>query len=110
MSWRFNGRAIVSPDSPSAFAICDRCGFTYNLDALSWQYEWRGPRLQNLRLQVCQRCLDIPQDQFRPKVLPPDPLPRVNPRPEPYASDDAGTISAAAGSVPPNFGPPILSD
>lgn len=110
MSWRYHGRAIVNPDRPSAFGVCDRCARWYNLDELMWQYDWRGPRLENLRILVCSPCNDTPQEQLRPIVLPPDPLPRVNPRPEPFTSDDAGTISAAGGAVPPNFGPPILSD
>ncbi len=106
MSWRFHGRATVNPQSPSAFGVCDRCGCWYNLDTLAWQFEWRGPRLMNLRILVCPPCKDVPQEQLRPIVIPPDPVPRANPRPEDFAQDNIG-ISAAQASQPPNFTPPI---
>jgi|SRR5215472_1061432 len=83
MSWRFHGRADVNPIDPHAFAICDRCGFLYNHVQLRWQFQWVGPQLQNLRILVCQRCMDQPQEQLRTVILPPDPLPIWNARP-PY--------------------------
>jgi len=75
-------RASVSRRRPRALAVCDRCGFQYNHDELQWQFQWAGPRLQNLRILVCRSCLDVPQEQLRTIVLPPDPVPVVNPRPE----------------------------
>lgn len=75
--------------APRALAVCDRCGFMYNHDMLQWQWDWqRGPRLFNLRILVCQSCLDIPQESGRTIVLPPDPIPIRNPRPENYAVAD----------------------
>src|SRR5215475_13454291 len=76
----------VSRRNPRALAICDRCGFRFNHDELQWQFQWAGPRLQNLRILVCRSCLDIPQEQLRTIVLPPDPVPIQNPRPEDYVS------------------------
>ena len=89
MAYRYHGRATVNPDAPSAWATCDRCGLNYNLRALNWQYDWRGATLQNLRLLVCGRCLDEPSPWLRSVVLPPDPAPIFNARPEPYAIDEA---------------------
>lgn len=101
MSWRFHGHARVDPKNPSAFGVCDRCYLLYNLDDLVWQYDYRGNQLENLWKRICRRtCLDKPQDQLRPKALPPDPVPRYQPRPENYASDDQG-VSAATVAVPP---------
>lgn len=85
MAWRFHGRARVSPTKPSAFGVCDRCCAWYNLNDLRFQYDWRGNRLQNLNFRVCQRCYDVPQQQYRPVIVGPDPLPRRNPRPDLYA-------------------------
>ncbi|MBN9433991.1 MAG: hypothetical protein J0I45_16290 [Bosea sp.] len=82
MSWRFHGRANVDPDNPQAFAVCDRCGFWYNLVDLQWQYQYAGPVLQNTRFKVCRPCLDIPQPQLKPRILPPDPAPVFDPRPQ----------------------------
>lgn len=86
MSWHPTGRARVSARSPEAHGICDRCGFRYLLKDLQWQYQWAGVKLQNLRLLVCTtNCLDNPQPAIKSLIIPPDPLPVLNPRPEAYS-------------------------
>jgi hypothetical protein len=95
--WHPTGRGRVSQSRPSALAICDRCSFTYNHTDLRWQYEWEGVKLQNLRLLVCRTCLDKPQAQLKTIIIPPDPLPVFNARPENYATtipNDIATESA----------------
>ncbi len=87
MAWRFTGRAKVDPNNPQAFAVCDRCGFWYNHKDLKWQFQWMGPQLQNTRLLVCDTCLDVPQEQLRTIILPPDPMPVLNARPENRIAD-----------------------
>lgn len=57
---------------------------------MAWQREWTGPRLYNKRFLVHKDELDKPQEQFRSLVLPPDPIPIMNARPEPYAMDEGG--------------------
>lgn len=86
MAWRFHGRARVDPQNPRAFGVCDRCGMYWNLEKLNFQFDWRGNRLQNLEIRVCQRCMDVPQEQYRPIIVPPDPMPVYMPRPDTYAS------------------------
>lgn len=77
------GRARVDRNRPQALAICDRCGFEFNHVDLSWQFDWRGPNLANLRILVCNACLDKPQlNGQRTIILPPDPDPIKNARPE----------------------------
>lgn len=88
MAWRYHGRAQVDPDNPAAFAVCDRCGFWYNHRDLRWQHQWIGPQLHNLRILVCERCLDEPSEQLRTVILPPDPVPILNARPEFFAIDE----------------------
>lgn len=86
---RPHGRAQISARAPRALGICDRCGFQYNLDRLSWQWDWKfGPRLFNLRILVCPSCYDQPQESGRTVVLPPDPIPVMNARPENYVAAD----------------------
>lgn len=86
---RQHGHASIDPTQPAAKAVCDRCGFLYSHRDLRWQSDWRGPRLQNLRLLVCQSCLDTPQmNGQRTILIPPDPIPIQNARPEMYVSDD----------------------
>ena len=76
------GRAHASMSNPRAFAVCDRCGFWYNHYKLQWQFDWAGQSLVNKRILVCATCLDKPQQQLRAIVLPADPVPIIQPRPE----------------------------
>lgn len=99
MPYRPHGRATVNPDDLSAFAVCDRCGFWYNHRDLHWAYDYRGKNLQNLRILVCDRCLDTPQEQLRPIVLPPDPLPIINARPENFYVDETDLRVTQTGDV-----------
>jgi len=78
-----HGRARVNSSHPEAFALCDRCGSQYNLPALTYQYEWRGPQLASTGYKVCGRCLDKPFIFNKPILLGPDPVPVKDPRP-PY--------------------------
>lgn len=80
MAWVRYTHASVNARNPRAFGNCDRCDFTYNLHQLRWQYQWQGPKLQNLRLLVCPTCYDKPQQQLRTIIIPPDPLPVMNAR------------------------------
>ena len=103
---RPHGRAQISARAPRALAVCDRCGFMFNHDELQWQWDWQqGPRLFNLRIMVCRTCLDVPQENGRTIVLPPDPVPIANPRPENYAHAD-NPLSTLGYNVADNFLPP----
>lgn len=84
MAYRPHGRATVNTTNPSAFARCDRCGFIYNHKDLKFQFDYRGPRLANLRILVCKPCYDNPQPQLKPILLTADPIPVMNARPEDY--------------------------
>ena len=82
-------RAETDPSSPRAWATCDRCGFITNHYKLSWQFDWAGTQLINKRILVCEGgCLDEPQRQLGTIILPPDPMPIMNARPEQYAIDE----------------------
>jgi hypothetical protein len=93
MAYRPHGRAKVNPNSPRAFARCDRCGFIYNHINLKFQYDFRGPQLQNLRFLVCNTCYDKPQPQLKPIILTEDPLPILNARPEDYINAEVDYIA-----------------
>lgn len=75
-----HGRARVSTARPSEFGQCDYCYEAYNLVDLKWQFEWYGTQLTNTGFRACSRCLSLPQDQLRPIILPPDPIPVDQPR------------------------------
>lgn len=120
MAWVRYSHATINAQSPRALGCCDRCGFTYNRDRLSWEHDWRGPRLQNLKILVCPTCSDTPQQNGqRTIIIPPDPLPIQNPRPDPYvymgqssspdpsqsgapnvlATEDGNPLTTASGQV-----------
>lgn len=77
-----SGRALTNASKPKAHAICDRCGFRYNHSDLHFQYDYRGRTLQNTRILVCDSCMDTPQPQLKPRIVPPDPIPVRNARTE----------------------------
>lgn len=91
-----SGRAKTSSSSPQAHAICDRCGFRYNHVNLHWQFDWRGATIQNVRILVCDDCMDAPQEQQRAIVLPADPDPVMNARVQDFqtAETDYQTVTA----------------
>jgi hypothetical protein len=43
----------------------------------------------------------VPNEQLRARIIPPDPVPVANPRPENYAAEDVGE-SATQSATPPN--------
>lgn len=71
----------------------------YNLVDLQWQFQYAGPNLQNIRLLVCRNCYDTPQPQLKPRILPPDPVPVLNARPEYFAIDNHEFIATDTGTI-----------
>lgn len=103
------GRARVSSRNPQAFGVCDRCGMWYNRVDLQWQFDWAGASLINKRILVCDTCYDDPQQQLRAIVLPADPEPIINPRTEPYFSDEVDVRQVSGyNTVNPITGIPVL--
>lgn len=97
---RPHGRATVDARSPRAFGVCDKCGFLFNHNQLQWQFQWAGTRLQNLQILVCQSCLDVPQTQLKSIIIPPDPVPISNPRPELYNVEVFSFMNMMTGPPP----------
>lgn len=93
------GRARTSAKQPQAHAICDRCGFRWNWVDLQWQYEWRGPVVQNIRILVCRKCLDVPQENVRAITVPADPTPIINARPQDFLIAETNFRTASTPSV-----------
>lgn len=74
---------------------------------LKWQMDWRGPKLQNLRILVCDSCYDKYQPNGqRTFILPADPVPVPNARPEFYVPDDQplSAIGVSANFSHPSYG------
>lgn len=98
------GRARTNPRAPQAHAICDRCGTRINHVDLRPQWDWRGTAMQNLRILVCERCYDQPQEQLRAIVLPIDPPPIINARPEWFIDDETDYRTVAGSTIDPVTG------
>ncbi len=81
-------RAATDATSPRAWATSDRNGMISNHENMKWQFEWRGTGLSNTRILVSEDELDVPQRQLGAIILPVDPPPVMNARPEPYAIDE----------------------
>lgn len=81
---RVNGRARVDPSAPRAFAICDGCGGLYNHFMLTQQPIWAGARVIPTNKLVCRKCKDRLNPNLRSILIPPDPRPVIDPRPEFY--------------------------
>lgn len=105
-----SGRARTSVKSPSAFAVCFRCGMWYNRKDLVFQSEWRGTTLRNIWVLVCTRtCLDVPQEQLRAIVLPADPTPVYFPSVEQFEQNETDYRSLAEVATDPRTGIPVPS-
>lgn len=97
--WHPTGRGRVSARSPQALACCDRCNFVVNRVDLRYQLQWQGFKLQNLQLLVCERCYDLPSVQLKTIIIPADPLPIYNPRPEQYIAEVWSYRATQDGSI-----------
>lgn len=109
-------RARVNPNAPSAWGTCDRCGMITNLRDMDWHREWAGSKIINLGYLNCPRCQTIPNETLRTIVLPPDPDPVLNARPENYALDESPGLIVLADRhalevviVSPGIKRPLLS-
>ena len=91
--------ARVDAQNPESFQQCDRCGFWRNRSDLVWQYEWAGMHLYSKGILVCSdRCYDIPQEQLRTIILPPDPPPIVNARVPDFDYEEQTVIQLQVGN------------
>lgn len=94
-------RARTDSASPRAWATDDRSGFIGNHENLLWQMEWAGTKLINKRILVFEDQYDTPNRQLGTIILPPDPLPVQNARPENYAIDEepVSTLTTEGGAI-----------
>lgn len=84
-----SGHARTNPRAPQAFAVCDSCGDWYNRVNLIVQREWYGDFLADTGFRVCPRCLSKPQPQLKTVILPLDPVPIDEPRPERFQAQQS---------------------
>jgi len=95
-----HGRARVDATAPSAFAICDTCGFEYLRSDLYAEKQWYGTKITDTGFLVCDICLDVPQEQLRTIILPPDPIPVSQPRPDFLTASDYSLVISDTNGDP----------
>lgn len=95
----YPGRARIDPDAPETIGLCDRCGSLWNLRDLQYQYKWSGPNLQNTFLLVCEDCMDVPNENLRTIILPPDPAPVYNVRVPNFAIMEKNEYGLSAAGI-----------
>jgi hypothetical protein len=98
MSRSQSKHARVNPSDPQAWAICDLCGRLYNHVDLRWNMEWAGVQLQNTYSLRCRECVDLPQEQLRTIILPPDPPPILNARVPNFAYEEQTVVILQYGA------------
>lgn len=81
MTYRPKGKHVrINEQNPEALGICDYTGFVFNRTDLLRQLQWRGNSLVWTGLYVGRPYVDTPNEQDRPPILPPDPIPIREPR------------------------------
>jgi hypothetical protein len=101
MSYRPKGRHVrIDRDFPEALGICDKTGFVFNRKDLVRQMEWRGNALIWTGFYVGLPYVDTPNEQLRPPILPPDPVPIFYPRLQQPQNITWSTASFATWSTP----------
>lgn len=82
MSYYPHGKYVsIDIDNPEAVGICDYTGIVFNRKDLIRQMEWRGEGLVWTGFYVGRPFQDQPNEQLRTPILPPDPVPVIEPRP-----------------------------
>ena len=77
---------------------------------LRWQFDWGGASLINKRLLVCGTCYDEPQQQLRAIIIPPDPMPIVNPRIQDFVTAETNTrATSGQNTVDPTTNIPVIN-
>lgn len=96
MSNPLGKRVSIDVKNPQALGICDKTGFVFMRKDLVRQMEWHGNALVWTGAYVGRPYVDKPNEQGRSPMLPPDPIPVPQPRPDiqgPDAPSNSQTIS-----------------
>lgn len=81
MTMRPKGKHVrINSDTPQALGMCDYSQMVFNRKDLVRQMEWRGNALVWTGFYVGRPYVDEPNQQLRPPILPPDPVPVQEPR------------------------------
>jgi hypothetical protein len=79
---KWGKHVTIDTDNPEALGICDYTGFVFMRKDMVRQMEWRGNDLVWTGFYVGKPYADKPNEQNKTPILPPDPRPVIDPRPQ----------------------------
>jgi hypothetical protein len=100
MAKRPHPRGTTTNPHAVPWTTCDRCGRIYSMNRMEYQTAYVGGQTpENLGLLVCNTCLDSLNYQNMLLILPPDPAPFFDTRPEAYAVDETSWLTTQSGDI-----------
>lgn len=100
MSYRPQPKYASSDATLGPWTTCDRCGLLDNQSRMQFQYDFLGGSVpQSTGLLVCSRCLNGLRYQAQLIIIPPDPPPLFNLRPENYTVDETNWLTTQDGDI-----------
>lgn len=100
MTYRPHSKYASNSAKAGPWSTCDRCGFIWSQSDLQWQFDYvGGPVPQSQGWLVCDRCINPLTLQRQLLILPPDPPPIFNTRPENYTVDESNWLTTQDDNI-----------
>jgi hypothetical protein len=100
MSYRGKPKYASRDAHAGPWTMCSTCGFNWSQSDMEFQYDFMGGSVpQNTGWLRCPRCITPLTYQRKMIILPPDPPPFQNTRPEPYAIDETDWLTTEDGNI-----------
>jgi hypothetical protein len=83
-----------------AWVTCDVCGFIWSMCDMSFQYDFLGGSTPvSTHVLKCPKCINDLRWQAKLIIIPPDPPPLFNTRPETYTIDETNFLTTQDGDI-----------
>lgn len=100
MSYRPQPKYATSDATRGPWTTCDVCGFIWQMCDMQFQYDYLGGSVpQSTGYLKCPKCLDQLNQQRQLIIIPPDPPPLFNTRPENYTVDETNWLVTDEASI-----------
>src|SRR5262245_30891965 len=100
MSYRPKPKYASRDATRGPWTTCSTCGLLWNMCDMSFQFDFMGGAVpQNTNIFRCPKCLDQINWQRSLLIIPPDPPPIANTRPELYSVDETNWLVTQEGGI-----------
>jgi hypothetical protein len=100
VSYRPQPKYASSDAKRGAWTTCDVCGFIWNQSDMAFQFDFLGGSVpQSTGYLKCPKCMDALNYQRQLIIIPPDPPPLFNLRPENYTVDETNWLTTQDGDI-----------